>query len=158
MSAGLRAATIEDAPHIAEVLLSSRRAFLPYAPLAHTDAEVRQWVREVLVPSGGVTVASTDSGIVGVLATARESNVSWINQLYVAPGRTGQGIGAQLLAHALASLERPVRLYTFQANLRARSFYERHGFRAIAFSDGAANEERCPDVLYELASSPGRSP
>ena len=156
MSAGLRAATIEDAPHIAEVLLSSRRAFLPYAPLAHTDAEVRQWVREVLVPSGGVTVASTDSGIVGVLATARESNVSWINQLYVAPGRTGQGIGAQLLAHALASLERPVRLYTFQANLRARSFYERHGFKANAFSDGADNEERCPDVLYELASWHGR--
>jgi putative addiction module component (TIGR02574 family) len=44
-----------------------------------------------------------------------------------------------------------VRLYTFQANTRARSFWERHGFKAIAYSDGSTNEERCPDVLYELA-------
>jgi hypothetical protein len=39
-----------------------------------------------------------------------------------------------------------------ELTLEALSFYERHGFRAIAFSDGSANEERCPDVLYELAS------
>jgi ribosomal protein S18 acetylase RimI-like enzyme len=47
----------------------------------------------------------------------------------------------------------PVRLCTFQANVRARSFYERHGFKAIAFGDGNSNEERCPDVLYELPAS-----
>jgi hypothetical protein len=29
--------------------------------------------------------------------------------------------------------------------------YERHGFRAVAFSDEAANKARCPDVLYELS-------
>jgi ribosomal protein S18 acetylase RimI-like enzyme len=152
-TATLRPATVEDAPHISEVILSSRKAFLPYAPIVHPDAEVRQWVREVLVPSGGVTLACAGGSVVGVLVTACESNVSWVNQLYLAPSHTGQGIGTRLLAHALASLERPVRLYTFQANTRASSFYERHGFKAIAFSDGSANEERCPDVLYELASS-----
>jgi hypothetical protein len=31
----------------------------------------------------------------------------------------------------------------------ARRFYERHGYIAVAFSDGSGNEERCPDVLYE---------
>jgi hypothetical protein len=46
-------------------------------------------------------------------------------------------------------LEPPVRLYVFQANIRARQFYERHGFSAIDFGDGSLNEERCPDVLYE---------
>lgn len=150
MSTMLRAAVAEDSAHVAEVLLASRKAFLPYAPLAHTDTEVRKWVREVLVPAGNVTVACAGSVVVGVLATVREPDVSWIDQLYVMPGHTGQGIGSALLAHALAALEPPVRLYTFQANTRARSFYERHGFHAIAFSDGAANEERCPDVLYEL--------
>lgn len=153
MSTVLRAATFEDAPSVAEVILSSRKTFLPYAPLAHTDAEVRQWVRGVLLPSGGVTVACVAGAVVGVLAVARESNVSWINQMYIAPSHTELGIGSRLLAHALALLELPVRLYTFQANTRARSFYERHGFKAIAFSDGSSNEERCPDVLYELASS-----
>jgi len=157
MSTTLRPATIEDAAQVAEVLLSSRRVFLPYAPLAHTDAAVRRWVREPLIPSGGVTVACVGGEVVGVLAIARESNVSWINQLYVAPGHTGQGIGTRLLAHALSSLEGPVRLYTFQANTGARSFYERHGFKAIAFGDGTGNEEHCPDVLYERDAQSSRS-
>lgn len=152
MSTNLRTATAEDPPHVAEVLLASRKIFLPYALLTRTDAELREWVREALIPSGGVTVACVGSAVVGVVAIARESNTSWINQLYVAPGHTGRGIGTRLLGHALASLEPPVRLYTFQANTRARLFYERHGFKAIAFSDGSSNEERCPDVLYELGS------
>ena len=57
-----------------------------------------------------------------------------------------------LLAHAMRTLELPIRLYTFQANVGARRFYERHGFVAIEFTDGHANEERCPDVLYELSA------
>jgi hypothetical protein len=48
-------------------------------------------------------------------------------------------------------LARPVRLYTFQPNEHARRFYERKGFAPIEFSDGSTNEERCPDVLYELS-------
>jgi hypothetical protein len=68
MSVALRTATAEDARHAAEVLLSSRKAFLPYAPSVHTDAEVHRWVREVLIPSGGVTVACAGTLVVGVLA------------------------------------------------------------------------------------------
>jgi GNAT superfamily N-acetyltransferase len=75
-------------------------------------------VREALIPSGGVTVACAGSTVVGALAIARESNVSWIKQLYVAPGHTGEGVGTRLLNHALASLELPVRLYAFRANTR----------------------------------------
>ena len=153
MSFTLRAATNEDAPSVAEVLLSSRKAFLPYAPFPHTDAEVHRWVHEVVVPSGGVTVACSGSVVVGVVAIARECNVSWINQLYIAPSHVEQRIGSRLLVHALSSLPLPVRLYTFQANERARLFYEKHGFKATAFSDGSSNEERCPDVLYEIPAS-----
>lgn len=148
----LRSATLEDAPQIAEVLLSSRKTFLPYACSAHSDSEVREWVRESLIPSGDVTVARVGSSVVGVLATARESNASWINQLYLAPSHVGQHIGTQLLDYALGTLPPPVRLYTFQSNRRARSFYERHGFTAIEFTDGSANEEHCPDVLYQYGS------
>lgn len=71
----------------------------------------------------------------------------WIDHLYVAPGAQGQGIGPALLARALQDgSER--RLWTFQRNTRARRFYERHGFIADRFTDGAGNEEREPDVLY----------
>jgi GNAT superfamily N-acetyltransferase len=152
MNVELRSATAEDASQVAQVLLSSRNAFLQYARLPHTESEVHQWVREELVPSGGVTVACAGESVVGVLAVGHEAGTSWLNQLYLAPSHVGQGIGTRLLGHALQSLPLPIRLYTFQASLRARSFYERHGFKVISFTDGSANQERCPDVLYELSS------
>ena len=151
MEVVLRPAAAGDALRIAEVLLSSRKTFQPYAPPVHTDAEVREWVRDMLMPAGGVTVACVNADIAAMMATSRAADAGWIEQLFVVPGATGQGIGALLLDHALATLPRPVRLYTFQANSGARRFYERRGFRAIAFGDGSGNEEHCPDVLYELA-------
>jgi len=90
---------------------------------------------------------------VGMLAVSRDAEASWITQLFLVPDHVGRGLGSRLLKHALKQLGSPVRLYTFQANVRARRFYERHGFRAIAFGDGSANEERCPDVLYELSTT-----
>ena len=146
----LRGATSADACAIVTILIESRRAYLPFAPMAHPPEDVRRWVAEELLPSGGVTVAELDGLIVGVLATSTDHAGSWIDQLYLRPGYPGRGIGTLLLDHAHASLPRPVRLYTFQENLGARRFYERHGYVAIAWSDGRDNEERCPDVLYRL--------
>ncbi len=156
LSTRLRAATAEDAPAVADVLLSSRGTFLPYAPLAHSDEDVRQWVAEVLIPSGGVTVACRDGAVLGILAVSEADGAGWIDQLYVAPAFVGRGLGSLLLECALSELPRPVRLYTFQANTAARRFYERHGFRAVAFTDGSSNEEQCPDVLYECALTDAR--
>jgi GNAT superfamily N-acetyltransferase len=146
---GLRAARPADAAAVAEVLIVSRRELMPFAPSAHSDEEVRAWVAATLLPGGGVTVAEGEGGVVGILAVTQRSDVAWIEQLFVHPRHVGGGIGSALLAHAMALLTPPVRLYTFQANVRARAFYERRGFVALVFSDGRKNEERCPDVLYE---------
>jgi ribosomal protein S18 acetylase RimI-like enzyme len=150
----LRSPKAAEAPRIAEVLLASRGAFLPFAPFAHTAAEVRQWVQEVLLPTSQVTVAVVDGAAVGVLAVSSKEGQSWIEQLHIHPTHVGQAIGSQLLAHAVATAPLPIRLYTFQQNERARKFYERHGFVAVELSDGIANEERCPDVLYEMCAAP----
>jgi hypothetical protein len=48
-------------------------------------------------------------------------------------------------------------LWCFQANARARRFYEARGFSAIRFTDGAHNEERTPDVLYRWERADGAS-
>ena len=68
----------------------------------------------------------------------------------VDPALVNQGIGTLLLTHAMRTLALPICLYTFQANTGARRFYERYGFVPMEFTDGQANEERCPDVLYKL--------
>jgi ribosomal protein S18 acetylase RimI-like enzyme len=147
----VRAARPADAASVATVLVESRRVHLPYAPLAHADDEVRAWVADVLLPGGRVVVCEQSGAVVGVLATSVVDGLHWIDQLYLMPGRTGAGLGSMLLAHAHACLGRPIRLYTFQQNVGARRFYERHGYAAVAFTDGRDNEERCPDVLLELA-------
>ena len=146
----LRAAVMEDAEAVARVLIDARRELMPFAPSAHTDDDVRQWVRQTLIPAGGVTVALAAGEVVGVMAVGHGKDAAWIEQLYVHPRHVACGIGSTLLAHALATLPRPLQLWTFQANRHARAFYERHGFVAIAFTDGADNEERCPEVLCRL--------
>ena len=147
--AQVRPARASDHHSVATVLIESRRAFMPYAPSAHTEREVRQWVQDVLLPAGGVSVATLDAAVCGVLATADDGAYRWIRQLFVAPAEVGRGLGTRLLHDALARLAPPVRLYTFQANVGARRFYERNGFETVALGDGRDNEEHCPDVLFE---------
>jgi GNAT superfamily N-acetyltransferase len=152
----LRAAQPEDAEAIATLYLSSRKTHVASVPLAHPDDAVRGWIAQHLLPAGGVRVAVRDGRVLGFSGSsvaaedAHGAKIAWIDQLYVAPDAVGQGIGHALLTAALRGLPRPVRLYTFAANTGARRFYERHGFVAIEFGDGSGNEERCPDVLYEL--------
>lgn len=141
---------------VADVMLASRRAFLPYAVSPHTDSETRTWVRDVLLDSEEVFVALADGGVVGMMSIQRsatnEPAVDWLNQMYVLPEHVGRRVGSALLEVALKTARHSLRLFTFQQNAGARRFYERHGFTAIAFSDGRDNDERCPDVLYELTA------
>ena len=152
MKLHLRPAENVDHERIADILIQSRIAYMPYAPSAHTEHQVRLWVKDRLIPTGGTTVAMLNGAVVGVSVVSRSSECSWIDQMYVEPSLVGQGIGSKLLRHALRNLPRPVRLYTFQANVGARRFYERNGFDIVKFTDGQDNEEHCPDVLYELRS------
>lgn len=155
LNVSLREATPADAERIADVFLSSRKAFLPFAVSPHSDDEVRAWVRDVLLPTEEVTVAVVDQEVVGFLAVKRSEGATWITQLYLDPSSVALGIGSTLLAHAIATAPLPIRLHTFQENTRARRFFERSGFVPIQLTDGAANEEQCPDVLYELAHPQG---
>jgi ribosomal protein S18 acetylase RimI-like enzyme len=150
-----RPATDTDAEQVASVLLASRKAFITFAPLAHADDAVRAWVASLLIPGGGVSVAvarGSSEEVVGMMAVSQQNGVAWIDQLYLHPSVVGRGIGTRFIELAKESLGSRIRLYTFQENGGARRFYERHGFRAFAFSDGSDNEEHCPDVLYEWAA------
>jgi len=71
-----------------------------------------------------------------------------VRLLYTRPDRVGLGAGTQLIEAAKKSGVAALELWCFQANTRARRFYEARGFRAIRFTDGAGNEEKTPDVRY----------
>ncbi len=139
----LRRATPDDAAAVAKVFLDSFHATYEF-PLAHTDDEVRGWIRDRLLPNDEVWVAVDGGRIVGMLALAP----GWVEQLYVAPDRLGSGIGGSLIELAQARQPGGLQLWTFQVNERARQFYEGHGFVPVEMTDGS-NQEGQPDVRYE---------
>jgi GNAT superfamily N-acetyltransferase len=148
----IRRAETADAPAVTEVYIASRRASAQFIPTVHSDDETRAWIGGYLLPTLEVWVAvdGATSAIVGMMALDGNAIV----QLYIAPAWQRRGIGGDFIA--LAKHERPAHLtlYTFQKNAPARRFHEARGFSAIEFTDGACNEEREPDVLYEWVPRP----
>ncbi|MET2830093.1 GNAT family N-acetyltransferase [Mesorhizobium shangrilense] len=138
----LRPAIGSDAAAIAKIMRAALGSF-DWMPVIHTPAEDLAFIRDIVLPRQQVTVAQTGEKIVGFIAVSGE----WVEQLYLDPAWTGQGIGSRLLKDATASLP-VVKLHCFQSNTDAQRFYERHGFRAESFGDGTKNEEGLPDILY----------
>jgi GNAT superfamily N-acetyltransferase len=140
----LRPATANDAMAVAEVYLASFHATYDFE-LAHTDDEVRAWIRQVVDAGGGwwVAVDAADE-VVAIMDLVP----GVLDQLYVRPDRIGSGIGRRLLEVAMDRSPDGLSLYTFQVNARARRFYERNGFVAEWLGDGSGNEEGQPDVRY----------
>ncbi|MFD9025026.1 GNAT family N-acetyltransferase [Streptomyces parvulus] len=141
----LRRASAADASAAAEVWLRSFAAALPTVVRPRTDDEVRAFFRHVVVERHEAWVAEEAGGAVaGVMVLDGEE----LSQLYLAPERRGRGLGDRFVALAKERVPGGLSLWTFQVNGPARRFYERHGFSAAEWTDGARNEEREPDVRY----------
>jgi putative acetyltransferase len=135
-----------DADVAAHVLRASFDERLPWLAGLHTPDEDRAFVREHLFRTCELWGAFVPE-LVGMIAFAP----GWVEQLYVLPGWQGRGTGRAMLKVAKAA-NTELRLWTFQRNAEARRFYEAEGFVAIDETDGSANEEREPDVLYRWAA------
>jgi GNAT superfamily N-acetyltransferase len=160
----LRRATACDADAIANVFSASFR-LLNFLPMLHTVEEDRRFIANVILKEFEVTVAEDETGIVAFLARRGEE----VRLLYTRPDRIGMGAGSQLIEASKATGVGALELWCFQANERARRFYEARGFHAVRFTDGADNEEQMPDIRYQSASdrdaafgrdrtAPGRPP
>ncbi len=144
----IRQAGPADAEAIAAVFSPSLR-LLAFLPPLHTVAEDRWFIENVILKECSVTVAELEGRIVSFLARdGRE-----IRLLHTDPAHIGRGAGSMLVDAAKESGEEVLELWCFQANEGARRFYERHGFSAIRFTDGAQNEEKLPDVRYRWIAS-----
>jgi GNAT superfamily N-acetyltransferase len=141
----LRRASASDAAAIATIHLAARRQAMSYLPELHTEDEVRAWVAASMLPNAVVWVAEMAAELAGYMALKGTD----VEHLYVAPRWQSCGVGSVLLSKAKELSPGRLQLYAFQRNARARAFYEARGFVAVAFSDGAGNEEEEPDVLYE---------
>ena len=141
---------MDDADGIAAVFSSSLR-LLTFLPVLHTVEEDRRFIENIILKECEVIVAEGDPGIVSFLALNGEE----IRLLYSHPDFIGSGAGSLLLDAVKKSSVVALELWCFQANERARRFYEERGFQAVRFTDGRDNEEKAPDVRYRWERAVG---
>lgn len=155
----VRRATAADADMVADVWLRSFASALPTVSRAHSDDEVRSWIRDVVVAGRETWVATVDGAVAAMMVLDAGSDsadsdgggaagAGEIDQLYVDPPAQGYGLGSRLVDVAKQRYPVGLELWTFQINATAQRFYERHGFVAVDRTDGSGNEEREPDIRY----------
>ena len=113
----------------------------------HTLDDARAFFREHVVARCEIWVAHDSDKLLGLLALEAPS----IRQFAVFREFQCRGFGTALLRKALEVSPSELRLFTFQRNLKARAFYEKHGFGAVAFGRSPAPELE-PDVEYRFPS------
>jgi GNAT superfamily N-acetyltransferase len=140
----LRPAGLDDAEALSTLFLEAREAAYPSMPrLVHPPDDVRRWFRSRF-DADGVEVWMAERDDVPVALLLLED--AWLHSLYVAPGLTGQGIGAVLLDLAKSLRPDGLGLWVFESNVDAQRFYRRYGFRVVRRTDGSENEEKEPDI------------
>jgi RimJ/RimL family protein N-acetyltransferase len=153
--ARLRNAAAADAPALARIFLAARAAALPGLVEAHDEAAVAAWLAGHLMARHRVRVAAVEGTPVGYAGFGHDpAQGPLLFHLYLAPAWRRRGIGSTLLAEALAAHGGRLSLRCLARNHAARAFYERHGFRATGFGDGAQTEEAEPDLLYRREPAP----
>ncbi|MGH6956086.1 MAG: GNAT family N-acetyltransferase [Caulobacteraceae bacterium] len=132
-------------PAVARLHWTTIRASLPFVPQVHSEESVEPYFAGQLFDKAEFWLAEDESGdLLGYVAFRPD----FIEHLFIHPAAQNRGVGVALLEKAKASAAAELSLWTFQQNLKARRFYERHGFAATLETDGADNEEKLPDVLY----------
>lgn len=141
----IRKAMASDITEVAELFIASQADALPFVARLHTHRETFDFIAGNVFLNCEVWVAAEHGKIIGMMAL----NGQHIDHLYLLPGNYRRGIGTLLLDRARQLGHFRLTLYAFQANHRARAFYEHHGFIPIEHGDGSGNEAGEPDILYE---------
>ncbi|MFG1927833.1 GNAT family N-acetyltransferase [Cryptosporangium sp. NPDC048952] len=169
MSLALRPAADTDAREIAKIHVAGWQAGYrdliddAYLDALSVDARHEIWRRILSGGVGRILLAEEGTCAQGFIAfgpandRGLPSHTGEVYALYVNPKVWGRGTGGRLLGQASAELARAGRrsavLWVFEANVRARLFYERYGWKA----DGVQRVERenfnLPEVRYQTLLS-----
>lgn len=166
----LRPASLDDIPALADL---GRESFCTTFAHLYAPEDLAAFLKQAY-SIDGVTgdyhdpnlvyrLAQDDSGLAGYCKIALNSPYAdqsdahdpmGLNQLYTAPGRTGQGIGAALMQWALdearGRCKDAIQLSVYAENYGAQRFYQRYGFTKIADIEFWVGNHCDPEFLYEL--------
>ena len=144
---------MSDAESVARISRDARREAIPNLPDLYTRAQDLNFFQSQISTKFGYVWVNEHGCIVGFVMWMD----GFIDHLYVDPDQQRAGIGTLLLNEAMAAMAvSKVNLWTFQSNVRAVSFYTKHGFRILDETDGHRNDERLPDYLFVREVTPAR--
>jgi GNAT superfamily N-acetyltransferase len=121
----LRPLRSDDLDAISRIHVAACRVAYRFMNWDYSVAEVREWYSGKVEEWDWVRVAELSGGVAGYIAMKG----GHIDQFFVDPPRQGRGVGSVLFATALDRGLRPLTLDVFEANLPARRFYEKRGFK-----------------------------
>lgn len=117
--------------------------------------------KEIADPGMAIHLAEENGSLIGMCKLVLDSSLKEhgsalrpleIKQLYSAPARTGQGIGAALMDWAMDFARThgadEVQLSVWSENLGAQRFYQRYGFEKIADIDFWVGDHRDEEFLF----------
>src|SRR5262245_5344326 len=118
-------------------------------PDIYSPEDLLAWMREIMPQHQDVWLAEDERRVVGFFMLSD----GLLYHLYVYPELHGQGVGSLLFERVKELSREGFRLWVFQQNTQARTFYEHRGMRVVELTDGSRNQEREPDALYEWLPS-----
>ncbi|MHB1612541.1 MAG: GNAT family N-acetyltransferase [Sulfobacillus sp.] len=137
----VRRATAADTLAVTDLWIRARRTAMRAIPACvHGDGEVGEWTASIIIPRQPTWITKTERRLTGMMSL----DDGWVDQLYVDPDWTDQGIGSMLIRLAKECYPQGLQLWTFESNISARRFYERYGFVAMERTDGPAQRGRLP--------------
>lgn len=90
----------------------------------------------------------------GYSDNTKAKNPIALNQIYTAPGMTGQGVGAALMEWAISEARSrecdAIQLSVWSGNVAAQKFYRRYGFEKTADIYFWVGSQRDDEFLFEL--------
>ncbi|MER6939715.1 GNAT family N-acetyltransferase [Nocardioides sp. NPDC127514] len=133
--AGIRPAEPADAPRLREIALA---AYARYVERIGLEPGPMGADYEEAIESAEVWVATVDSDVAGYAVTRHPGDGGvLLENLAVAPGHQGRGIGRALIAHvesrAMARAATYVELYTHEAMTENRRLYARLGYEETGY-------------------------
>lgn len=135
----------EVAEEIVRLWRQSKRHALGDYLEPRSYSETLEFLVNVIAKTHRVRLAECNSR--GIIVGFMALHGGELKQLYVHVDYLFQGIGSALVNEAKRDSPRGLRLHTFERNISARRFYERHGFYLVGRDDD--NEEKLPCLLYE---------